>query len=326
MRARRTALVPALGVLAGTLLLAACGGHRPRPAAEAACRAARADSALLRAHVEALTSRFQPRSAAHPENLARAAAFLADAFRATGAEVRAQTYRALGGTYSNVIASFGADTPERIVVGAHYDASGDVPGADDDASGVAGLLELARLLALSPPPIRVELAAYTLEEPPGFATEAMGSVVHARSLEAEGVHVRLMMALEMLGTFSDQPGSQSFPVGTRKGEYPTTGNFIAVVGRTGQGGMVSEIAAAMRIASSVPVQTVVAPRSTPGVDLSDHRSFWDLDDPAVMVTDTAFFRNPRYHTPEDRPDTLDYPRMAEVVEGVHCAVQAVARR
>jgi len=148
-----------------------------------------------------------------------------------------------------VIASLGPDTPERIVVGAHYDASGDSPGADDDASGVAALLELARLLVASPPPIRVELAAYTLEEPPGFATETMGSVVHARSLQDEGVRVRLMIALEMLGTFSDQPDSQSFPVGTRKGEYPTTGNFIAVVGRTGQGGMVSEIAAATTAAS-----------------------------------------------------------------------------
>jgi hypothetical protein len=315
-----------LAILEGALLLAACAGPQPRPAAEVACRAARADSVLLRAYVEALSTRFQPRSAAHPANLARAAEFIADAFRASGAAVRVQRYDALGAKYENVIASFGPDTPERIIVGAHYDASGDVPGADDDASGVAALLELARLLSKAPPPLRVELAAYTLEEPPGFATEAMGSVVHARSLEVEGAKVRLMIALEMLGTFSDQPESQSFPVGTRKGEYPTVGNFIAVVGRAGQGGMVSEIAAAMRIASSVPVQTVVAPRSTPGVDLGDHRSFWDLDDPAVMVTDTAFFRNPRYHTPEDRADTLDYPKMAEVVEGVHCVVQAVARR
>ena len=322
MRPIRSAAV----LVSGALLAAACEGHRPRPAAESACRAALADPALLRAHVEALTSRFQPRSAAHPNNLASSAAVLATAFRAAGAEVREQSYPAPGGTYSNVIASLGPDTPERIVVGAHYDASGDSPGADDDASGVAALLELARLLAASPPPIRVELAAYTLEEPPGFATEAMGSVVHARSLQDEGIRVRLMIALEMLGTFSDQPDSQSFPIGTRKGEYPTTGNFIAVVGRTGQGGMVSEIAAAMRIGSAVPVQTVVAPRSTPGVDLGDHRSFWDLDDPAVMVTDTGFFRNPRYHTPEDVPGTLDYPRMAQVVEGVHCVVQVVARR
>ncbi len=307
-------------------LLGGCRGHRPLPAAEAACRAARADPAALRAHVEALSTRFQPRSAAHPENLERAAHFLAEAFRAAGAEVREQEYPALQGTYRNVLASYGPDTPERIVVGAHYDASGAVPGADDDASGVAGLLELARLLRLAPPPVRVELAAYTLEEPPGFATEAMGSVVHARALEAEGVKVRLMIAVEMIGTFSDAPGSQSFPVGTKKGAYPSTGDFIAVIGRTGQGGMVSEIAAAMRVASSVPVQTIVAPRSTPGVDLGDHRSFWDLDDPAVMVTDTIFFRNPRYHTPEDTADTLDYRRMAEVVAGVHCAVQAVARR
>lgn len=309
------------------LAIVACRGHRPpEPAAEAACRRARVDTAALRRHVETLATEFLPRSAAHPENLDRAAAYVADELRATGSEPREQSYPAFSGTYRNVLASYGPETPERIVVGAHYDAAGDDPGADDNASGVAGLLELGRLLAASPPPLRVELAAYTLEEPPGFATESMGSVVHARSLRAEKARVRLMISVEMIGSFSDLPGSQSFPVGVPRGDYPTTGNFIAVVGRNGQGGMVSEIAGAMRLASRVPVQTLVARRSVPGVDLSDHRSFWDEDYPAVMVTDTAFFRNPRYHTPEDTPDTLDYERMAEVVQGIHCAVQAVARR
>lgn len=319
------AAIPLL--LATVLLSAACGHRRPRPAAELACRAVRADPARLREHVEALATRFQPRSAAHPANLDRAAAWVEQAFRAAGAqEVEAQVYPAFRAKYRNVIARFGPDTPERLVVGAHYDAAGDDPGADDDASGVAGLIEIARMLAAQPPPMRVELAAYTLEEPPGFATEAMGSVVHARSLKEADVRVRLMMSLEMLGAFSDVPGSQSVPVGMKREALPITGDFIAIVGRSGHAGMVSEIAAAMRYASAVPVQTLVAARDTPGVDLSDHRSFWDLDYPAVMVTDTAFFRNPRYHTPEDTPDTLDYPRMAEVVEGVHCVVQAVARR
>jgi Peptidase family M28 len=324
MRAR-----PLVALILWVLALPGCPRHRaPRPAAEAACRAARADPAALRGHVEALSTRFQPRSAAHPTNLARAAVYVADALRTTGAAVRLQEYSAFGGTYANVLAEIGPDTPERIVVGAHYDASADGPGADDDASGVAGLIELARLLAASPPAIRVELAAYALEEPPAFATEAMGSWIHARSLEDREAKVRLMIALEMIGAFSDTPGSQSIPTGIDRALYPatSTGNYIAVVGRTGQGGMVAEIATAMRLASRVPVQTVVAPRSAPGVDLADHRSFWERDEPAVMVTDTAFFRNPRYHTPEDLPDTLDYGRMAQVVQGVHCVVQAVALR
>jgi peptidase M28-like protein len=316
----------AITLLLGSAALAGCSHPRPRPAAEVACRAVTADAGRLRADVEALATRFHPRRAAHPKNLDRAAAYLADAFRAAGAEVAVQAYPAFKATYRNVLARFGPDTPERIVLGAHYDAAGDDPGADDDASGVAGLIELARMLAASPPPIRVDLAAYTLEEAPAFATEAMGSVVHARSLKEADVRVRLMMSLEMIGAFSDAPGSQQVPVGLDRSAYPTTGNFIAIVGRRGHAGMVSEIAAAMRYASSVPVQTLVAPRDVPGVDLADHRSFWDLDYPAVMVTDTAFFRNPRYHTPEDTPDTLDYARMAEVVEGVHCVVQAVARR
>jgi hypothetical protein len=317
-------------ILALAWLLAGCHlfhhDRPPRPAAEAACRAAKVDEAALRVHVEALATRFLPRSAAHPKNLDAAAAYVEAALRATGADVTPQLYPAFSSVYRNVLASYGPDTSERIVVGAHYDAAGDDPGADDDASGVAALLELGRLLAASPPPLRVELAAYTLEEPPGFATESMGSVVHARSLKEADVRVRLMISVEMIGFFTDQPDSQSVPVGARKQLYPTTGNFIAVVGRSGQRGMVSEIAGAMRIASAVPVETLVAPRSTPGVDLSDHRSFWDVDYPAVMVTDTAFFRNPHYHTPEDTPETLDYARMAEVVEGIHCAVQAVARR
>lgn len=170
MRARSASLTAAL-------LLSACGGHRIHPAAAASCRAAAVEPAVLRAHVETLTTRFAPRDFDHPENLDRAAAFIAEALRSTGASVSEQTYRVGERTYRNVLAELGPDTPERIVVGAHYDTAGDQPGADDNASGVAGLLELARLLAASPPPLRVELAAYTLEEPPSFRTERMGSAV-----------------------------------------------------------------------------------------------------------------------------------------------------
>jgi hypothetical protein len=317
----------AVWVLAVTVGLAGCrtGRRPPPPAAQAACVGAVADREALREHVEALAGRLAPRDVDHPENLDAAAAYVAGGFRAAGLEPRDQVFEALGRKQRNVLAEVGPETPERIVVGAHYDAAAGTPGADDNASGVAGLLELARLLAAAPPPMRVELAAYTLEEPPAFATEAMGSAVHARSLADAGAKVRLMVAIEMIGYYSDAPGSQRSPTPVKKTPYPDTANFISVVGRSGQGGMVSEIAGAIAAASTVPVETLVAPRDTPGVALSDHRSFWELDFPAVMVTNTAFYRNERYHTARDRPDTLDYARMAEVVEGLHCAVQSVAR-
>ena len=153
----------------------------------------------------------------------------------------------------------------------------------------------------------------------------MGSAVHARGLADGGARVRVMISLEMIGAFSDAKGSQTYPavVGWF---HPSTANFVAVVGKWGQGGAVRDVAAGLRGGSPLPVEALSAPTFLPGVDFSDHRSFWANGYDAVMVTDTAFFRNPRYHTPQDTPDTLDYRRMAEVVKGVHCAVQATARR
>jgi hypothetical protein len=313
---------------AGAALLAGCPvGHRTVPADTAPrCETGIVDPAELRRHVEALAGRFLPRDHAHPANLDAAAAYLASAFRAAGASVQEQPYEVAGRRYRNVIASFGPDTPERIVVGAHYDAAEGTPGADDDASGVAGLLAAARLLARDPPPLRVELAAYTLEEPPYFRTASMGSAVHARSLRARGAAVRLMIAVEMIGTFSDDPGTQRYPTPIKRAIYPTKANFIAVVGRIGEAGAVREVAGALHHAGAVPVETIASPASLPGVDFSDHLNFWAEGWPAVMVTDTAFLRNPHYHGPGDVPERLDYGRMAEVVRGVHCAIEVAARR
>ncbi|HYG69684.1 MAG TPA: M28 family peptidase, partial [Anaeromyxobacteraceae bacterium] len=284
-----------------------------------------ADPARLRRHVEGIVA-LGPRDLAHPDGLDRAAEWIAAALREHAPFVTTQAFAAGGRTYRNVVARFGPPSRERIVVGAHYDAAGALPGADDNASGVAGLLELARLLAASPPPGTIELVAFTLEEPPAFAGPEMGSAVHAASLAREGVAVRLMLSLEMIGFFTDAKGSQSFPAPGLGLVYPTTGNFIAVVGRLGEGRVVRRVRDAMRAATPLGVESIAAPRSLPGVDLSDHRSYWDRGWPAVMITDTAFFRNPNYHGPGDTPDTLDYARMAQVVTGVHAAVLDSARR
>jgi len=279
------------------------------------------DAARLEAHVRMLSETLAPRDAGHPENLERAAAYLRQEFeRAQAAVVSVQPFEAHGRTYRNVIASFGPRTNELVVVGAHYDTAGALPGADDNASGVAGLIELAYLLGRTPPTARVELVAFALEEPPYFRSPFMGSAVHAASLRSQGFAVRAMLSLEMIGYFSDQPDSQQYPVSFLKAFYPAQANFIAVVGKMDQWRTVRRVKKAMTEASQLPVYSINAPRSIPGVDFSDHLNYWNEGYDALMITDTAFYRNPHYHTSTDTPETLDYRRMASVVQGVYAAV------
>jgi hypothetical protein len=277
----------------------------------------------LEADVRRLVEGFGPRDATHPENLDRVSEFLATALREAGGNIEAQPFSIGGLGYRNVIARFGPATGARIVIGAHYDTAGPRPGADDNASGVAGLLALGRRLGRRLPSIPVELVAYSLEEPPHFRTAGMGSAAHAAALARAGVPVRAMISIEMIGCFSDVPDSQEFPSALLKLFYPSVGNFVTVVGRLGEGGVTRRIKQAMRAATPLAVESINAPRFIPGIDFSDHLNYWDRDYPAVMVTDTAFYRNPRYHSVEDTPDTLDYWRMAQVVAGLEAAVAAL---
>jgi Zn-dependent M28 family amino/carboxypeptidase len=279
----------------------------------------------LKAHVRKLSEDLAPRDWAHPDWLERAADYIRGEFQAAGGGVADQPYTVGGRTYRNVIASFGPETQERVVVGAHYDAAGPLPGADDNASGVAGLLELARLLGASPPLLRVELVAFSLEEPPFFRTGGMGSAVHARSLKEQGVPVRAMISLEMIGYFSDLDGSQQLPSPLLKALYPSRGDFIAVVGKLDQVRLVRRVKRAMLGAAPLPVYSINAPRAVPGVDFSDQLNYWEAGYDALMITDTAFYRNPNYHTARDTAGTLDYARMAMVVDGVHAAVLNLSR-
>jgi len=283
------------------------------------------DPARLETHVRTLSETLGPRDAGHPDNLDRAASYIRSAFEQARGKTADQPFQVGRTTYRNVMATFGPPSKERIVVGAHYDTAGPYPGADDNASGVAGLIELAGLLGKADLASRVDLVAYTLEEPPFFRSEHMGSAVHTQALKAEGAIVRAMFALEMIGYFTDAEDSQSFPAPGLSLFYPTTGNFIAVVGRIGEGRLVRRIKKAMSSASSLPVHSINAPRFLAGVDFSDHLNYWEAGYPAVMITDTAFYRNPNYHTRADTPDTLDYRRMAQVVAGVYAAVLDLAR-
>lgn len=283
------------------------------------------DPSRLEAHVRKLSIEMGPRDELHPQNLDQVAAYIKNEFSQTGAFVSEQVYRVKGQYYRNVIAHFGPETEERIIVGAHYDTAGPLPGADDNASGVAGLIELARLLKPQELKVRVELVAFSTEEPPYFGSTGMGSYVHADSLRQQNVRVRAMFSLEMIGYFSDAPNSQHFPIGLLNALYPSTGNYITVVGRLTDGLLVRRTKAAMRNAAPLAVYSINAPQFVTGVDFSDQRNYWHAGYNAVMITDTAFYRNRNYHTEQDTAEKLDYKRMAMVVEGVYATVSELSR-
>lgn len=290
------------------------------------------DPARLEAHVKKLSVDLHPRSFEQFDHLEGAARYILAELKAAGASVTVQTVTVQDASYKNIIARFGPAQGPVMVIGAHYDSYGNVhvpsntpdshtPGADDNASGVAGLLELARLLGKKPQSRPIELVAFTLEEPPNFRSENMGSVWHARSLKAAGRDVRLMLSLEMIGYFSDAPGSQSYPVPAMSHLYSDRGNFIALVGKFGGFGATRKAKALMAGATDLPVHSINAPRLMQGIDFSDHRSYWAEGYPAMMVTDTAFMRNPNYHKDGDTYEKLDYARMAKVVQAVHAVTQ-----
>ena len=282
------------------------------------------DSHQLEQHVRALSEQFHPRSADRPRMLDRAANYVRANLAQSGASISEQLYDADDIKARNIIARFGPAEGARVVIGAHYDSHHDTPGADDNASGVAGLIELARLLAKASLKRPVELVAYTLEEPPYFRTMEMGSAQHARALKLKNVPVRLMISLEMLGYFSDTEGSQKYPVSALDLIYPSRGNFIGVIGRFNDMAATRRVKAAMLGATNLPVVSMNAPPMLTGVDFSDHLNYWDEGYPALMITDTSFFRNPHYHQRTDTHDKLDYRRMAQVVQGVYAAILAEA--
>jgi Zn-dependent M28 family amino/carboxypeptidase len=279
---------------------------------------------LLKAHVQKLSVDLMPRDERHHENLDRTAEYIKGELQKFSTSVSDQVFQVEGRSFRNVIAEFGPETAERVIVGAHYDAAGPYPGADDNASGIAGLIELGRLLSEQPLKTRVELVAFSLEEPPYFRTTGMGSAVHASSLKKAGVKVRMMFSLEMIGYFSDATDSQAFPAAILTLFYPSRGNFIAVVGRTSEGLLVRRVKRAMREASPLPAYSISAPSFIPGIDFSDQVNYWDAGYHAIMITDTAFYRNRNYHTQNDTAEKLDYTKMAMVVQGVFASVVDIA--
>jgi hypothetical protein len=283
------------------------------------------DKERLRHDVQTLTDMVLPRNAENVTSLDKSAEYILKEFRKTGGRAEIQRFTQDGKEYKNVICSFGPKLGERVIVGAHYDVHGNQPGADDNASGVAGLLELSRLVQALKAELkcRIDFVAYTLEEGQCFKhpfSRHYGSYIHARSLAQARISVRAMICLEMIGYFTDRPNSQKYPLFFLRWLYPDKGNFIAVVGKWGEGSLVKKVKKLLAALSQVPVESLTAMSFIPGISSSDHQSYWKFNYPAVMITDSAYYRNKNYHKPGDTADTLDYDRMAEVVKGLYWTI------
>jgi hypothetical protein len=276
----------------------------------------------LRAHVRAIASK--PRHVWAPAELEAAAIYVEDELRAAGHAVQREEFTARGVAVRNVVAELrGARAPdELVVVGAHYDSVAGAPGANDNGSGVAAVLELARAARAWASARSWRFVLFVNEEPPFFRTAAMGSDVHARGARLRGERIVAMYSLETIGYYTDAPGSQRYPL-PLGAFYPDRGDFLAFVANLGSRALLHRTIGAFRAAAQFPSEGVAAPAWIAGVDWSDQWAFWRAGYPAVMITDTAPFRYPYYHTREDTPDKVDYERLARVVRGLERTLRAL---
>ena len=243
--------------------------------------------------------------------------------------IKIQEYKINNRTYKNIIVSLKPkfdikeETEKNYIIGAHYDTYNELPGADDNASGIAGLLEISRILQ-STNKLRkrnIDLVFYSTEEPPFFGTKNMGSYYHAKSIKDK---IELVMIFDMIGYFSEDKESQNFPISFMKYLYPTKGNFIAIVSNFSNSFKTREVKkrfnSFVQKNKLIEVESISAPANVQGIDFSDHRNYWKFNIPAILITDTAFLRNKNYHTEHDTYDKLDYKKMKEVVDATIATV------
>jgi peptidase M28-like protein len=291
----------------------------PLSAAESELRAE------LVADVQKLAGEIGERNLQHYAQLNAAADFIEASFSRAGLQPRRNTYELKGRACHNIETEIPGARPEIVVIGAHYDSVFGSPGANDNASGVAALLALARRFAGKPAAQTLRFVAFVNEEPPYFQTEQMGSFVYAKQCKARGDRISAMISLETIGCFSDKPGSQSYPSPGLGAFYPRTGNFIGFVGNFGSRALVRRAIGLFREQGKVPSEGAALPSFIPGVAWSDQWSFWQCGYPAMMITDTAPFRYPHYHESTDTPDKLEYDRFALVVSGMEKVIAELAR-
>jgi len=279
----------------------------------------------LERHVARLATEIGERSDRTYPALNQAADYINGVFRSLGYGVTAQEFTAHGRTYRNLEAILPGTSRrhEVVVVGGHYDTAVEAPGADDNASGVAGVLELARMLAGTHPARTIRFVAFANEEPPNFPTATMGSRHYADAAVARADRIVAMISVESIGYYATEPGTQRYPFPLNLA-YPDRGDFIGFVGNLKSRALVRQAITLFRAHAAFPSQGAAAPSWVPGVWWSDHWSFWRVGYPAIMITNTAVYRNPFYHTPLDQTRTLDYPRMARVVDGIAAVVRGLA--
>ena len=272
----------------------------------------------LRKHIAVLSEEIGERNLWRDGTLDATADYIEETLQAMGYAVTSQAYTVQATSVRNLEAVLsGTSLAEEIVlIGAHYDTVSESPGANDNASGVAALLEIARLLAAKPLARSVRFVAFVNEEAPFFYTWKMGSHRYARRAHERGDNITAMLSLETIGYYSDANGSQQYPNPVYAWLYPNTGNFIGFVGNLASRKLVRQCLGSFRRHSTFPSKNIAAPGRMIGIHWSDHWSFWQEGYAAVMVTDTALFRYPHYHASTDLPDRIDYERLARVVEGL----------
>jgi Zn-dependent M28 family amino/carboxypeptidase len=298
-------------------------GARPEPTPEQ-----RALGARLREHVEKLATGIGARNVERAEKLAAARDYLRSSLKpleTSAAHVELEDLDAAGGGAQNVILDVPGSQPRTIiVVGAHYDTCDESPGANDNASGVAATLELARVFSQRPASSTVRFVLFANEEPPFFKRPGMGSRMNAESARRRADRISAMLALETIGFYSETEGSQRYPwpVGLL---YPARGNFVGFVGDLGSRALVRDAIGAFRRSTLFPSEGAALPATFPGIDWSDHWSFRQQGYPAIMITDTALYRDPNYHRLSDTPAHLDYDALARVTTGLEAVVRHLAQ-
>lgn len=276
---------------------------------------AQTDTSIVVAHLKNITKTTEYRNYKNIKTLNQVARYIYDEFDKYASNVRYQEYEINGKTYKNVICEFGPKTAKKVVVGAHYDVCGEQEGADDNASGVVGLLELARQLKGERLNYNIELVAYTLEEPPYFRTEYMGSYIHAKSLNEDSVEVYGMVSLEMIGYFKDEKKTQRYPLRILSLFYGNKGDYITIVSKYGKGKFGRKFTKRFKRKNDlIKTKKFAGPKSLSGIDFSDHLNYWKFGYSALMLTDTAFYRNHNYHEKTDVMGTLDISRMSKVID------------
>ena len=283
----------------------------------------------LRANVQKLAGEIGERNMWHYAQLNAAADFIEDSFSRTGLRTRRDSYEIRGQPCHNIEAEIPGNGPDIIVIGAHYDSVFGSPGANDNGTGAAAVLALAKRFATreteqSPPPTpnkTLRFVAFVNEEPPYFLSGEMGSLVYARRCKERGDRISAMISLETIGYFSDAPNSQTYPSPGLGLFYPQVGNFIGFVSNVKSRALLRRVITLFRKNAKIPSEGASLPAFIPGVSWSDQWSFWQHGYPAIMVTDTAPFRYPYYHSSNDTPDKLDYDRFTLVVSGMKKVIQ-----